>query len=516
MSWYRLGTISLTEGSVEVTGLNTAFSSEVRFSDILLVDGALYEIARVESDTKLKLSTPFVGATVDGSAYAIIRNLTNASNYDLMKKIEEFLTDRQRSMDEFVDWINGLPNTGPTNNGVFPLTDRYGVTVYCKSPKQLEAETLALTSLQSSLIEQTETALTSAQSKLTALGNQEAWAAQILGYKDAAANSAIKASQWAENAENAAVETGKYSAKHHALKSAVSSSAAIAARAAAETARDQAQQAAALATGGLVELGGINLSGGLYPTKPAQGAFWKVTVGGTVSGISYGAGDTLVYSKSLDQFYKIDNTESVTSVNGKTGIVSLTAADIGLGAVNNTSDASKPVSTAQQAALDGKVDKVAGQSLMTAAERTKLDSIAAGAQVNVATNLGQGTRTSTGIPLTSSTGTGTTLPVATTVLAGLQSAADKAKLDGIAAGATANSSDAQLRDRSTHTGEQAISTVTGLQQALSGKQSTLVSGTNIRTINGVSLLDAGNLELATAAQVGDIAAALDAINGVSV
>ncbi|MFN3749244.1 MAG: hypothetical protein ACK4SJ_11215 [Sphingorhabdus sp.] len=47
--------------------------------------------------------------------------------------------------------------------------------------------------------------------------------------------------------------------------------------------------------------------------------------------------------------------------------------------------------------------------------------------------------------------------------------ADKAKLDGIATGATANSTDAQLRDRTTHTGEQPISTITGLQTALDAK-----------------------------------------------
>lgn len=47
--------------------------------------------------------------------------------------------------------------------------------------------------------------------------------------------------------------------------------------------------------------------------------------------------------------------------------------------------------------------------------------------------------------------------------------AEKNKLAAIAAGATANATDAQLRDRSTHTGAQAISTVTGLQAALDGK-----------------------------------------------
>lgn len=47
--------------------------------------------------------------------------------------------------------------------------------------------------------------------------------------------------------------------------------------------------------------------------------------------------------------------------------------------------------------------------------------------------------------------------------------AERAKLAGIAAGATANASDDALRDRDSHTGEQAIATVTGLQDALDGK-----------------------------------------------
>lgn len=42
-----------------------------------------------------------------------------------------------------------------------------------------------------------------------------------------------------------------------------------------------------------------------------------------------------------------------------------TAAEIGLDQVNNTSDINKPISTATQAALDGKVDKVPGKQLST-------------------------------------------------------------------------------------------------------------------------------------------------------
>ena len=49
-------------------------------------------------------------------------------------------------------------------------------------------------------------------------------------------------------------------------------------------------------------------------------------------------------------------TAPVTSVAGKTGAVALVKGDVGLGNVDNTSDANKPVSTAQQTALNLKAD----------------------------------------------------------------------------------------------------------------------------------------------------------------
>jgi hypothetical protein len=49
---------------------------------------------------------------------------------------------------------------------------------------------------------------------------------------------------------------------------------------------------------------------------------------------------------------------AVNSVNGKTGVVVLVKGDIGLGSVDNTSDANKPVSTAQQTALNLKENTI--------------------------------------------------------------------------------------------------------------------------------------------------------------
>jgi len=47
---------------------------------------------------------------------------------------------------------------------------------------------------------------------------------------------------------------------------------------------------------------------------------------------------------------------TVASVAGKTGEVSLSKADVGLSNVDNTSDANKPISTATQEALNSKLD----------------------------------------------------------------------------------------------------------------------------------------------------------------
>lgn len=74
-----------------------------------------------------------------------------------------------------------------------------------------------------------------------------------------------------------------------------------------------------------------------------------------------------------DELYLIggDGAGGVSGVKGsaeesyRTGQVSISKANIGLGNVDNTADTAKPISTAQQKALDGKVDKVTGKGLST-------------------------------------------------------------------------------------------------------------------------------------------------------
>jgi hypothetical protein len=75
---------------------------------------------------------------------------------------------------------------------------------------------------------------------------------------------------------------------------------------------------------------------------------------------------------------------------------------------------------------------------------------------------------------------GTAHAAVTTSAAGFMSAADKTKLDSVATGATANATDAALRDRATHTGQQASSTISDFAEAVDDRVAgLLVAGANV-------------------------------------
>lgn len=229
-----------------------------------------------------------------------------------------------------------------------------------------------------------------------------------------AATAATKATEASGSATTAASHAS--SASGSAAAAASSSSSAASAKVAAEAARDKANlyanapqgtevspgeysakhwalQAQAATTGALVYMGTWNPSAGSYPTAPVKGHFYKVVGNGKVGDTTYNAGDQIVYDGAA--WDKIDNTDQVSSVAGKTGAVTLVAGDIGglgalatrsdvdfnahvtgkpstyppsnhthtksqvgLGNVDNTADLDKPISTATQAALDGKAPLV--------------------------------------------------------------------------------------------------------------------------------------------------------------
>ena len=88
-----------------------------------------------------------------------------------------------------------------------------------------------------------------------------------------------------------------------------------------------------------------------------RGHYYLVNVAGNtdIDGVNvWGIGD-IIASNGV-AWFKVDNTDSVTSVSGRIGAVVLTSSDVGLGNVNNTSDLAKPISTATQTALNGKLN----------------------------------------------------------------------------------------------------------------------------------------------------------------
>lgn len=76
MSWYRTGTVSVTNGSTTVTGTTTGWLSQVRAEDRISFNGGdkWYEVASVASNTSLTLATAFAETTISGGAYAIDRS----------------------------------------------------------------------------------------------------------------------------------------------------------------------------------------------------------------------------------------------------------------------------------------------------------------------------------------------------------------------------------------------------------------------------------------------------------
>src|SRR5678816_924399 len=95
-----------------------------------------------------------------------------------------------------------------------------------------------------------------------------------------------------------------------------------------------------------------------------------------VSGYSLVADDEISKLATVEQDAQ---KNTVSSVAGKQGDVLLNKEDVGLGAVDNTADADKPVSTAVAEGLALKVDKVTGKGLsdtnFTQSEKDKLASL---------------------------------------------------------------------------------------------------------------------------------------------
>ncbi|MEG0062994.1 MAG: SGNH/GDSL hydrolase family protein [Pseudomonas sp.] len=139
MTWYTTGTITLVQGSNIATGAGVEWLETVRYGDILLVEDKLYEVTGPINVVQIQLERPYTGPTIQNKPYALIRNMTNASNFDLMRKIDELLEERSSSLTQFTNWAAGSANGGPNGDGKYPLTNRVGVVELVYSPAKMQS-----------------------------------------------------------------------------------------------------------------------------------------------------------------------------------------------------------------------------------------------------------------------------------------------------------------------------------------------------------------------------------------
>ncbi|EJG1613412.1 hypothetical protein CFE14_RS07125 [Vibrio parahaemolyticus] len=76
-SWYRRGTVTVTDGSKEVVGVGTLWvdaGNKPLAGDIMFIAGRIYEIESITDNEHLSLFRPFTGVPPANGEYAIIRN----------------------------------------------------------------------------------------------------------------------------------------------------------------------------------------------------------------------------------------------------------------------------------------------------------------------------------------------------------------------------------------------------------------------------------------------------------
>ncbi|WP_434222488.1 hypothetical protein [Limnospira platensis] len=159
-------------------------------------------------------------------------------------------------------------------------------------------------------------------------------------------------------------------------------------------------------TGTVTEGNDVRLSNARTPTSHTHGNISNTgTIGSTANlpliTTTLGAVTTGTFGSTANTFCRGDDSRLSTNLSYTTGAAQGTVTS----------------STGTNATIPAATTSIAG--LLTSADKSKLNGIAAGAQVNVATNLGVTAGTTAGPVVTSSTGTNVTLPTASATNSGI-------------------------------------------------------------------------------------------------
>ncbi|OUO90110.1 hypothetical protein [Cloacibacillus sp. An23] len=98
------GTITVTNGSANVTGSGTLFATNFCGpDDLLIVDGLNYVIKSVTSDTALTLTRPYTGTTASGKTYEIIRTTGEKALNELAHQVAELVNKYGTTVNSITD-----------------------------------------------------------------------------------------------------------------------------------------------------------------------------------------------------------------------------------------------------------------------------------------------------------------------------------------------------------------------------------------------------------------------------
>lgn len=124
MSWYRTGTVAVTNGSKNVTGVGTLWTTAVNAGDAFaLVDanlnptGAWYEVETVTSNTAIVLKQSYAGTTESNKQYCVFNLVGNMTTPSFAQRLATFFASFQSLIDK--------PTTTPTAFSI-PIADSGG------------------------------------------------------------------------------------------------------------------------------------------------------------------------------------------------------------------------------------------------------------------------------------------------------------------------------------------------------------------------------------------------------